>query len=72
MNTKQIDWRQIVNDILDSGMKQKDLAAKCGISQPYLNEVSKGVATGDLRYGIGACLLSIHKRVMRKGKEKPH
>jgi len=60
---KQVDWQQIVKDLVKSGMTQAQIGEACGVTQAAVNLVNIGV-TKDPKYSFGEKLLVLHAQVL--------
>lgn len=62
-----MDWKQLIADIVATGITQPQIAKQCGCSQATVSELATGVTTQP-RYPLGAALVALHKRKVRRSK----
>ena len=60
-----MNWTKIIQDLIDSGMSEQDIATSCGIKQPTLNALKSGKSKST-RYEIGDKLISLWKVIPKK------
>lgn len=54
-------WKQIVSELLDSGLSQKELSELIGCSQPYICDLASGKAGKRLGFELGKRLTDLHQ-----------
>ena len=64
-----MDWTKLIADLCGTGMTQPQIATAIGCSQASVSEMANGI-TKNPKYSIGAALISLHKRVMRRERSK--
>jgi len=60
-----MDWKSLIQDLLDSGMTQTAIGDQIFLSQSCVNDLLKG-RTKDIRWRSGDALMRLHMRVMKK------
>jgi predicted transcriptional regulator len=60
-----MNWKQITNEVLSSGLTQVQLAKLLGVSQAWVHEIASGKRIGDPTWKHGNALLRLHKRAKR-------
>lgn len=63
-----MNWTKIIQDLLDSGMSELEIANSCGIKQPTLNALKSGKSKST-RYEIGDKLISLWKVIPNKKQQ---
>lgn len=66
----RMDWKKLIQDLLDQGMSQAEIADGIGIKQPSLNEILNSDTRTDVRWRTGDKLIALHKRVMKRVNKK--
>ena len=62
-----MQWKNIISDLKASGLTQMQIAEKCGCAQSTISEMATdGKRTP--RFPIGAALLDLHKKALKKRK----
>ncbi len=59
-----MNWTKIIQDLIDSGMSELEIANSIGITQPSLNALKSGKSKST-RYEIGDKLVSLWKVIPR-------
>ena len=62
-----MQWKNIISDLKASGLTQMQIAEKCGCAQSTISEMATDVDRTP-RFPIGAALLDLHKKVLKKRK----
>lgn len=65
-----MNWRKIIEDLQRAGIRQIDIAARCGVSQSSVSDLKKG-RTLEPSYGFGATLLQMHSDAASRSKRRP-
>ena len=60
-----MNWKQIISDIIDSGLSEQEIAAIVGTTQPTINRIKTGVVNQP-KYEMGVALVALHKKHGRK------
>lgn len=60
-----MDWTKIIQDLLDSGLTQAQIAEKCATGQSYISGLYRGERKCP-NYDLGVAILALHKRQKRK------
>ena len=60
-----MNWKTLIQDLLNTGRTQAEIAAKIGISQPAIVDLLQS-KTKSVRWEVGNELIKLHKKVMRK------
>jgi transcriptional regulator with XRE-family HTH domain len=56
-----MDWTQIIGDLEDSGLTQKEIAERAGCSQPYVSQLKRGQRKSP-DFQIGQALAQLHEQ----------
>lgn len=56
-----MDWKNIIRQLIESGMKQQQIADAVGANQSVISDLANGNTTNP-RYSTGAKLIALHKR----------
>jgi transcriptional regulator with XRE-family HTH domain len=51
-------WKQIIDQIVEAGMTEREIAERCGCTQPTVNRLRSGV-TKEPGYSIGKHLMEL-------------
>lgn len=54
-------WKQIVSDLIESGLSQKEISERVGCSQPYICDLASGKAGKRLGFEVGKRLTELHQ-----------
>jgi hypothetical protein len=65
-----MNWKKLLQDLLDLNMTQAAIGAAIGLKQPSIAGLLKG-DTQDVLWNTGNKLIDLHKRAMRKAKKSP-
>ena len=60
-----MNWKTLIQDLLNTGRTQAEIAAKIGVSQPSIVDLLQS-KTKSVRWEVGNELIKFHKKVMRK------
>jgi len=60
-----MNWKKIIQDIVDSGMSEKDIAEIAHTTQPTINRIKSGFVS-EPRYEVGAILVKLHSERFKK------
>jgi len=60
-----MNWKNIIQDLIDNGYSQKAIGETSGLSQASVSDLYVG-KTKSTYYEAGVKLIALHKRVMRK------
>lgn len=60
-----MNWKKLIQDLLDEGMTQVAIADEIGLKQPSIVDILQE-KTKSVRWETGNKLIALHKRVMRK------
>jgi|GEM_PF-5077296 len=65
-------WDRIINDLLEAGYTETELARACQTSQPNIHKLSRPREGGRRRvmYALGYCLVGLHKRLMERKRRR--
>lgn len=61
-----MNWKALIQEILESGMTQAEVAKLIGCGQSYVSDLANGKRGKSMSYEIGARLIQLHKRMKRK------
>ncbi|PIT11653.1 helix-turn-helix domain-containing protein [Snodgrassella alvi] len=61
-----MDWQKLLKEIYASGLTQKEMAKKLGVSQPWVNAVLQGRRGKKVSFDIGMAIKSLHETVKVK------
>lgn len=56
-----MNWQQIVNDILNTGLTQAELGVKVGCPQSTISDFSSGKRGKRPSWNVGSALVELHK-----------
>lgn len=62
-----MDWKELIGDLLATGLTQRQLAALCNCGQSTIADIHRG-ATGEPKHALGERLRALHKK-MCKGRK---
>ena len=65
-----MNWKKLIQEILDTGKTKAWVAREIDIKPPSLNEVMTKDTRTDMRWTNGGKLLSLHKRVVVNSHSK--
>jgi hypothetical protein len=65
---KPVDWRKLIQDLRDTGLKWREIAASCGVGPSALHDLWKG-RTGNPTVPVRAKLKNLHTRTLKKAKQ---
>lgn len=60
-----MNWKNLIADLIASGMTQVQIATKAGCSQASISELQTG-KTAQPNYAIGSALVALHKKATRR------
>jgi len=60
-------WGKLIQDIIDSGLSEAQIASEVGVEQPTINRLKNGEHKST-SYETGAALTRLHKKIKRKRK----
>lgn len=55
-----MDWKKLISDLTEAGVKQEEIAAECGVSQTAVSDLNRG-ATKSPSFDFGSRLVALHK-----------
>ena len=61
----KMDFRDVVNDILKTGMTQSEIASLCNTSRQHIHAIVKSDKPVDVQYNFGVKLLNLRKTVKK-------
>ncbi|PIT51861.1 hypothetical protein BHC44_09640 [Snodgrassella alvi] len=61
-----MDWQKLLKEIYASGLTQKEMAQKIGVSQPWINAALQGTRGKKVSFDIGMAIKSLHEAVKVK------
>lgn len=64
-----MDWKTLIEDLRKAGVKQDEIAAKCGCKQSSISDLATGTTTLP-NYKIADALRELHRKVMRQQRRK--
>lgn len=64
-----MNWTNLIQDLLDAGMTQAEIAEKCDTGQSHISCLYRGERKCP-NYDLGEALVALHKRVMRRANRK--
>ena len=56
-----MDWKTLIQKLIDMGMTQQQIAAHCGVSQSSISDLASGNAKKP-RFDTGAAIVELAKR----------
>lgn len=63
-----MNWQQMIQDILDGGLTQAELAGRVGCGQGQISALLLGKRGERVSYEIGNGLVREHKKILRMKK----
>jgi transcriptional regulator with XRE-family HTH domain len=60
-----MNWQEVIGDLVAAGMTQEDIAKDANCSQAFVSDLKNGHRK-DCRYEVGAALVALHEKVLRK------
>lgn len=64
---RAMNWTALIKELTARGCGYQKIAEHCGTSRGTIYDLESG-RSGEPRYGLGAALVDLHKRVMRRKK----
>lgn len=64
-----MDWSQIINDMVEAGQREVDIALYCQTSSNAIHKIKTG-KTKQPYADIGLKLVELHKKIMKANKPK--
>ena len=64
-----MDFKQLIADLMAAGISQPQIAKQCGCAQATVSELASGV-NKQPRYTLGAALVALHKRKIKRTKQE--
>ncbi len=61
-----MDWKKIINDLLQAGLTKQEIARKGAISLSLINSILSGDRGRRISWHVGNALLLLHVRVVDK------
>jgi hypothetical protein len=58
-----MNWKHIIQQLLDKGFTQKQIAQRIGCNQSYVSELFNGLAGKSLSWALGDALIRFHNEV---------
>ncbi len=55
-----MNWKTLIQELLDNGMTQVQIADEIGVKQPTISGILKSDGTGDMRWQNGERLRMLH------------
>jgi hypothetical protein len=62
-----MDWSKIINEMLDKGTREVDMAVYCNTSTASINRLKNGKVSQPMA-DVGFALVEMHKKVMKANK----
>lgn len=66
-DNERMNWTNLIQDLLDSGMTQMGIAEACKTGQSHISCLYRGERKCP-NYDLGVSLVSLHKRKIRRRK----
>lgn len=66
---RSMNWKNIIQDLIDAGMTQSAIGNAIGISQASVSDLLTGKAKSTY-YEAGELLVKLHRKVMRRAIRK--
>jgi predicted transcriptional regulator len=63
-----MDWKQLITDLLATGMTQAEIARKIGVTQSAISHVLNQKGQKGFKFEPGQKLVNLHRRTMAKAK----
>lgn len=63
-----MDWQKILKEIYASGLTQKEIAQKIGVSQPWVNAALQGKRGKKVSFDTGLAIKNLHNKTKPKRK----
>ena len=64
-----MNWKILISDLMNHGVKQQEIARLCGCSQTTVSEILNG-ATREPRYSLGRELIALHTKTVPAGRKR--
>lgn len=61
-----MNWKLLIQEVLDSGMTQLEAAKSIGCGQSYVSDLASGKRGKSVSYEIGVKLIQLHKQIKKK------
>lgn len=58
-----MNWQQIVNDLLSTGLTQGELGGKVGCPQSTISDIASGKRGKRPSWSVGSALVELHKDI---------
>jgi hypothetical protein len=65
---KEKSWKEIVAEILDTGLTQVEVAARCNTTQGHVSSMLRGIKRHP-SWELGDKLLSLHRRIVKRRRK---
>lgn len=62
-------WQKLIEDLLEEGLKEQEIASRVNTTQPTVNRLKRG-HIGSPRHALGQALIDLHTEVC-KPKRRP-
>lgn len=62
-----MDWSKLINEMLEKGTREVDIAIYCNTSTASINRLKNGKVSQPMA-DVGMALVELHKKVMRVKK----
>lgn len=56
----RMNWKTIIQDLIESGMTQYEIARELDLTQPMISDIVTGKRTSDIRWAHGQRLIELH------------
>lgn len=63
-----MNWQQMVNDLLDSGLTQTQLAELLRTSQGQVSDMANGKRGQEITWRLGEAIRKAHRRIPKKAE----
>lgn len=67
---RRMNWKQTIQDLLDAGMSQTEIARLCKCGRSTINELLHKDSPHGPRFELGQRLQKLHQRKVKRTKEK--
>jgi len=55
-------WAEIINELLDAGLSQGEIARRVGCSQPYISDLARGNCGKRIGWDLGKKIKDLHEQ----------
>ena len=64
-----MNWKQLISELSDMRVTQKEIAAFCSVSQASVSDLKAGNVS-EPRHSFGASLIALHTKHKRKARKE--